>query len=780
MKRTLPSLFRYALATLIMLFAGFYVCFVIPNDRRIRLGEPAGPSAVARTPAYDCTIRLAEAEVTGSVPVPVAELEKIYPFIEAHPAQHTAPVNLHVSLGWFPMKTLHRNSIYAPMPGSLAYTLVLPEKPALKFDHGIISSLENGATCGGAVFAVTINDGSGEYEVFSSTVMPLPRFRWRSFDTFYKQFYKYLRPGLEDREGRWLNAAVGLERFAGKKVKLRFITRPVDNTRAFAFWGQPAVFGVAPSHAKKNVILIVIDSLREDVLNATVAPRMTRFAAQSGNFTRCYSNGNMTKLSVPSFLSSRYPLEIAEVTRHYEMSVRDKDFFYRRKLQTLPLAMKAQGYRTAAIGSVSLFSDGYGLSADLGFDEAENLEHSGYSPVHVTQEGMSWLTRHGDEPFFLMLYYDGPHGPYRPPLRYLWRSLRTGAKTDNWQRVPYLGEVMYHDAYIGRLFDWLERTGLMKGAIVIITSDHGVAFRSQDYDWPTRYGAWKKKNVSFHSHGVSVTPEDVNVPLVVHNGSQAGTITGKVQLLDLAPTITDLATGTVPQDFSGRSLRPLMEGKTFEETATFHQGWLCAGVYWKNDWLYVRNTAPRDGFPKETLIPEELFDLRTDPACKINRAMTEPGRMVRMRQLMETFAPRAVHWQIAATSGTAALTLTSEGIIECSGSRGNRVDVALKAGEMLPFTVKPRTAVVRVSGTLNGREINPSTILCGAQALPLLNSLEYRSDDDALSGWPAFSIRSPEARLLIGTVAEEGVREEDLKNSPKQLKGMLEQWGYIN
>lgn len=780
MTRALRLGIRYFLIALVVLFAGFYLSLVIPNDRRVRLSPPAGPSSIARTPAFDCTTRLPEAAVAGTVPLPVAELARVYPYIEAHPTQHTGPLNLHVSLGWFPMKTLHRDCIYAPMPGSLTYTVTLPRAPVLRFDHGIISSLDDGTISGGALFTVTLNDGSGDYEVFSATDMPLPRFRWRSFDTFYKQVYKYLRPGLQEREGRWLNSSVDLERFAGKKVTLRFGTRPVGAERAFAFWGQPIVFGEPVGPAKKNVLLIVIDSLRADALNAALAPRMARFAGKSDIFTRCYSNGNMTKLSVPSFLSSRYPLDIAEVTRHYEMNPQDKDFFYRRRLTTLPLAMKAQGYRTAAIGSVSLFSDGYGLSADLGFDEAENLEHSGYSPVHVTQEGMSWLSRHGDEPFFLMLYYDGPHGPYRPPLRYLWRSLRAGPRADNWQRIPYNGEVMYHDEYVGRLFDWLEQTGLMKNTVVLITSDHGVAFRSQTYDWPTRYGSWKKKTVRFHSHGVSVTPEDVNVPLVVHNGGAARTVTEKVQLLDLAPTITDLAAGTVPPDFRGRSLRPALEGKPIEETVTFHQGWLCAGVYWKNDWLYVRNNAARDGFPKETLVPEELFDLTADPACRRNIFSSEPARLTRMRQVMAALAPRPVRWQIVVTTGTAEVTLESAGLVRCSGKTGGRITVALTAGEMLPFTVEPRSSAVRISGTMNGRAITPSSLLCGAQALPLLKSLDCRVDDEALSGWPAFRVRVPGARLMIGAVGEDTVRNEDLKNSPKQLKGMLEQWGYIN
>jgi arylsulfatase A-like enzyme len=56
-----------------------------------------------------------------------------------------------------------------------------------------------------------------------------------------------------------------------------------------------------------------------------------------------------------------------------------------------------------------------------------------------------------------------PHEPYSPPEPY---------KTQ-FADHPYDGEVAYVDAALGKLFGYLDRTGLVRSSLVLLTGDHG-------------------------------------------------------------------------------------------------------------------------------------------------------------------------------------------------------------------------------------------------------------------------------------------------------------------
>lgn len=761
---------------LVAVFAAFYVFLVVPNDSRIpRRSRVVVPVRLPRLVWYDFTRELSQASV--DMPGRPELLKRLgrYPYKETSALTHTGPLNLHVSLGWYPLKTVHRDCILAP--ARLQYpAMTLPARAVLTFDYGIVSSIEK-RMLGPVTFRVVLKGARGyDQVVFNRTVEPLKPYRWRFDDAFYKNVFKYLRPRLEDREGRWENVSIDLSDYTREPVSVSFEVIPAMDAPILAFWGQPKILVPGPTPPEKNVLLIVVDSMRADHLTRDLAPETARWAGSGVVFRNAYSNGNMTKLSVSSFLTSRYAFEMPEAARQYDMSPDDKNTFYARRFPTLAGTLKAAGFRTAQIGSVSLFSGGHGFAADMGFDESWNLEHSGYSPPHVTDSVIDWLERHGDERFFVMAYYDGPHGPYRPPLKYLLRSLRMkSTPAEGWRDVLYRGEILYHDEHIGRLWRYLRKRGVDKNTIVIVTSDHGVAFRANQYDWPTRYGPWKKKNVRFHSHGVSVTPEDLHVPLaVIDPGRPAGLRSETVQLLDLAPTIVALAGTTPPRAFRGASLVPLLDGSSHAAALTFHQGWLNYGVYADGRYLYVRNTAPRKGFPPETLVPEELFDVVSDSRCRVNLAGRMPVRLMAMRRIAASFMRPQEEVRLAVTGGGSARVHIS---IDASPARTfSRV---VEPGATVSFDVgSPRA--VRLRGTINGRPITPRDILVGRSALPLADGLAFtREDLDAAGGWPASLKYLPPHRILIGLVEKSDTAGASLSNAPRQLKSMLEQWGYI-
>jgi choline-sulfatase len=115
----------------------------------------------------------------------------------------------------------------------------------------------------------------------------------------------------------------------------------------------------------------------------------------------------------------------------------------------------------------------------------------------------------------------------------------------------YYRHVEMVDAEIGRLLDALEDTGRAQNTVVIMTSDHGEG---------SGHHQMVLKNYLYD--------EAAKVPLFVSWPGQ--TPAGKqdtahlVSGIDIAPTICDYAGVAAPPDVTGRSLRPLVEGRNVQ------------------------------------------------------------------------------------------------------------------------------------------------------------------------------------------------------------------------
>jgi arylsulfatase A-like enzyme len=158
-----------------------------------------------------------------------------------------------------------------------------------------------------------------------------------------------------------------------------------------------------------------------------------------------------------------------------------------------------------------------------------------------------------------------PHMPYEPPEPYLSRFARPAAAAaraaandkvvgmrpqelseDEIALLEslYDGEVACLDEELRLLFAELDRLGVLHNAVVVVTADHGEEFREH----------------GLVSHGMSLYESAIRVPLILlAPGLQGGSVVEQgVSLIDLAPTILDLA-GVPPEPrFVGRSLVPLL------------------------------------------------------------------------------------------------------------------------------------------------------------------------------------------------------------------------------
>jgi arylsulfatase A-like enzyme len=176
---------------------------------------------------------------------------------------------------------------------------------------------------------------------------------------------------------------------------------------------------------------------------------------------------------------------------------------------------------------------------------------------------LDWLSqsRGTDRPFFAFLNYMDAHGPYLVPASQsshfgVWPQSRSDYDMllDSWNidktnlrprdiallRDGYDDCIAYLDQQIGTLLDELDRRGVLRNTLVIVTSDHGEQFgEHQVFD-----------------HGFSLYLYETHVPLLVISPSApAGrAITAPVSLRDLPATVVDMLGLAAGSPFPGQSL----------------------------------------------------------------------------------------------------------------------------------------------------------------------------------------------------------------------------------
>ena len=166
------------------------------------------------------------------------------------------------------------------------------------------------------------------------------------------------------------------------------------------------------------------------------------------------------------------------------------------------------------------------------------------------------------------------------------------------------------DDNLGKVFDYLDQSGLATNTLVLYTSDQGVLLGG--------HGLYDK---SF------MYEESLQMPLLVRWPGQvkAGSVNGDlVSNIDFAPTLLEATEHPLPGDLQGRSFLPLLRGNTVAD-------WRDAFYY--RYYLSHFNTPPHYGIRTashkliyfHTLNVWELYDLRQDPSEMKNLA-GEPGQ----------------------------------------------------------------------------------------------------------------------------------------------------------
>ena len=285
---------------------------------------------------------------------------------------------------------------------------------------------------------------------------------------------------------------------------------------------------------------------------------------------------------------------------------------------------------------------GYFRNEKLGSNTIVEKSYPGYITDNVVDfviDGIKQFT----QPFFMMVQFFSDHRPFDPPHKYehLYDgvripepgtfyddySMRAAAAREarmrvaempdfhppadlterqrkqwNYQKLMerFLGTMRSQDDNMGRLLEYLDKSGLAENTIVIFTGDHG--FFLGDHGW------FDKR---FMYEQALRVPWIIRYPGVVKAGSVSS---DWVVNVDNAPTVLDLAGIPVPEDMQGQSLVPLFHGQRpadWRKTMYYHY-YEFAPPHWVFPHYGIR-TERYKLIHYYTVNEWELFDLEKDP-----------------------------------------------------------------------------------------------------------------------------------------------------------------------
>lgn len=412
-----------------------------------------------------------------------------------------------------------------------------------------------------------------------------------------------------------------------------------------------------------NILLITIDTLRADHLSCygyplRTTPNIDRLAAQGARFERAYTTIPLTGPAHISLFTGRYPQEHGARINGLAHNEQARLVFW-------PQILRRHGYRNAAFVSAWPLT-GRLSRLDQIFDHYDEELGRTYQWLNssrwaedVTPRAIAWLRATAHRPFFLWVHYFDPHAPYEyrkefaRPAR-IGRARPAAASEEMRARVAgYDSEVAYTDHHVGKLLGALEALGLADSTLVVLLSDHGESLGEHGYV----------------GHGRHLYENIVRIPLIFRwpGVIAAGkVIAGEVSLVDVAPTVVELAIERfsgpleVRAPFSGqsfaRSLEPggappeerLIRHVTFGGKKGFWPRWL--SFLWTNLDERPLRVGLKAGARKLIYSPQsgslEIYDLGRDPH---ELAPARPGRK---SPLYQAETARLEQW-LEATMGAA-------------------------------------------------------------------------------------------------------------------------------
>lgn len=406
-----------------------------------------------------------------------------------------------------------------------------------------------------------------------------------------------------------------------------------------------------------NVLFLFSDDQRADTIHALgnthiQTPNLDRLVQEGTTFTRAYCMGaQQGAVCVPSRAMLMTGRTLFRVKTNLEGQTTWPQMFAQAGYSTFMTGKwhnEAPGLLRSFAEGKAIFLGGMGdpyklpvqdISAD---HQLVNKRLSGTHSVQLFADSViDFLKRQkSGKPFLAYVAFNCPHDPRLAPPAYHEKynankpplpanflpqhPFNNGALVHRdellapWPRTPeivrqhladYYSAITFMDAQIGRILEALHSSGQYENTLIVFSSDHGLAIGS--------HGLFGKQNLYDHS---------MHAPLII-----AGPGVPKNQrqdalcyLLDIFPTLGNLAGVSAPEGSEGQSLVPVLTGKQKTVRDSLFTAYIDVQRAVRDDrWKLIV-------YPK--INKTQLFDLREDPG-EMRDLAADPARAGEVKRL---------------------------------------------------------------------------------------------------------------------------------------------------
>ncbi len=418
-----------------------------------------------------------------------------------------------------------------------------------------------------------------------------------------------------------------------------------------------------------NIVFIISDDHRWDALGAAgnkkiKTPVLDKLAREGVYFRQATIHVSQCSPSRATLLTGLSPHQHGYYSTNFlRRDMQWKDSF---PLPTMPGLLQQAGYRTVLVGKWHLATDPWltGFSdvrtwlpeAGASYVDAwlargnsrKKMETKGFINGIFTEDAIEFLgsAPAKEKPFLLWLASTIPHAPTKPNpshFEHMYEGktnadlLPPGFPSHTSVQIPlegiadsvapnladYYASVSYLDNLVGQVLATLDKQGLAENTIIVFLGDNGLMAGSRGL---------RGKVVPWE--------ESVRVPLIIY-APKFAVIKGRndvpVSSLDLPTTILSMAGVSIPKNWAGRNLQPLLKGSKKHGIDHAMSEWADTESQFRNYTHRLIRT------PHYKLIrwdkpdkPDELYNLVTDPhetTNIINKPAMRPVREQLLSQL---------------------------------------------------------------------------------------------------------------------------------------------------
>lgn len=336
-----------------------------------------------------------------------------------------------------------------------------------------------------------------------------------------------------------------------------------------------------------NIVLMVADDMGYGDFGLysegrVHTPALDELASQGIRLTQHYAGSAVCSPSRAALLTGRYPIRTGAVT---PQEVLGNDRIALDEV-TIADSFKAAGYATGMVGKwhngaldprfhpnargfdeFAGFRGGWADYYKWNLDRNGTLEKSDgrYLTDVLADEAVSFVERHQDEPFFLMITWNAPHSPLQAPKDVTQRYIDAGFERGI-ALIYAMIEVM--DRGIAKVRESLRSTGIEDDTLLMFTSDNGPAFSHRFDQVPTGVSLdGSRFNNGFAGAKGSVHEGGIRIPMIARwaNGlPQDIEINDQICFTDWLPTLLSL-TGNAhigAKQVDGHDVSSVLQGES--------------------------------------------------------------------------------------------------------------------------------------------------------------------------------------------------------------------------